>query len=107
MTGLRDFIEICERRCARLGPKLAYRYFQRNGEEESLSFAGLRESAISLAARLQRVGVPGGRVLILCPQGLDYVRALWGCLYSGLVAVPAYAPRNTHHFERLKAIVES
>ncbi len=67
----------------------------------------MRDNAIALAARLQRVGGRGDRALIICPQGMDYVRALWGCLYSGLVAVPAYAPRNTQHFERLRTIVQN
>jgi amino acid adenylation domain-containing protein len=108
MTGYKNFIEVCESTCTRYGPKLAYRYFHGpRQEEESLSFAALRENAIALATRLQRVGEPGDRVLIICPQSMDYVRALWGCLYSGLVAVPAYAPRNSHHFERLRTIVHN
>jgi amino acid adenylation domain-containing protein len=107
MTGYKNFIEVCESSCTRHGPRLAYRYFHPNGEEESLSFAALRENAIALAARLQARGKAGDRALIICPQGMDYVRALWGSIYSGLVAVPAYAPRNTHHFERLQTIVQN
>ena len=106
MTGTGNFVEVCESSCIRHGSKLAYRYFHRSGEE-TLSFAALRESAIALASRLQRAGGRGDRALIICPQGMDYVRALWGCLYSGLVAVPAYAPRNTQHFDRLRTIVRS
>lgn len=67
----------------------------------------MRENAIALAARLQARGKAGDRALIICPQGIDYVRALWGCIYSGLVAVPGYAPRNTHHFERLQTIIQN
>lgn len=107
MTAYKNFIEVGETQCDRHRTKLAYRYFQSGGADASLSFAALREDAIALAARLQAAGRAGDRAIIICPHGIDYVRALWGCLYSGLVAVPAYAPRNTHHFERLRVIVES
>ena len=36
--------------------------------------------------------MPGDRVLLLVPPGLDYVAAFFGCLYAGAVAVPAYPP---------------
>ena len=45
-------------------------------------------------------------MLIVCPQGMEYVLSFFGCLYAGLVAVPAYAPRNNHHFGRLRRIIE-
>src|SRR5260221_5896763 len=105
MTGYKNFIEVCESSCARNGPRLAYRYAHRTGADQSLSFSALRADAMALPARLQGMGEPGDRALTIWPQGMSYIRALWGCLYSGLVAVPAYAPRNTHHLERLQTIV--
>lgn len=51
MTGYKNFIEVCESSCTRHGPKLAYRYIHnKSGDEESLSFAELRENAIALAS---------------------------------------------------------
>ncbi|MCY1072265.1 amino acid adenylation domain-containing protein [Nannocystis sp. RBIL2] len=103
----KHLVEVCEASRERHGDKLAYRYLRDGGDAQALSFAALRDAAVGLAARLQQVGARGDRALIICPQGMDYVTALWGCIYSGLIAVPAYAPRNSHHAERLKTIVES
>ena len=60
-----------------------------------LSYAGLDERARAIAALLQEHGAAGERVLLLYPPGLDYIAAFFGCLYAGVVAVPAYPPRLT------------
>src|SRR6185295_4748861 len=46
----------------------------------------------------------GDRALLLYPPGLDFIRAFMGCLYAGVVAVPAYPPRRNRSIERLKSI---
>ena len=33
---------------------------------------------------------PGERVILACPSGPEYLVAFIGCLYAGMVAVPAY-----------------
>src|SRR5205807_1397406 len=49
----------------------------------------------------------GERALLIYPPGLDYVVAVCGCLYAGMVAVPAYPPdpsRLQRTLPRLQAI---
>jgi acyl-CoA synthetase (AMP-forming)/AMP-acid ligase II len=64
----------------------------------------------SQVARLLRASVaPGARVLIMAAPGLDYVAAFFGCLYAGVVAVPAYPPtalNARHGLERIYAIMQ-
>lgn len=71
---------------------------------EQLSFAAVYAHAAAIAARIAEYTAPGERVLILCPPGLDYIRAFFGCLLACRVAVPAYPPRNNRHLSRLLAI---
>ncbi|MFO1059860.1 MAG: fatty acyl-AMP ligase [Dongiaceae bacterium] len=73
-------------------------------ERRQLSYAGLLARAGAVAAAIGERGAPGDRALILCPPGLDYVAAFYGCLLAGVVAVPAYPPRNARHLGRLAAI---
>ncbi|MEM1227344.1 MAG: SDR family NAD(P)-dependent oxidoreductase [Planctomycetota bacterium] len=47
----------------------------------------------------------GQRVVIALPSGLDYVGAFFGCLYAGMIAVPAYPPRRPRRSERLHSIM--
>ncbi|MGY6278213.1 AMP-binding protein, partial [Methylomonas sp. MgM2] len=64
------------------------------GEVSSYSFADLDRRARAVAAHLQTVCAPGDRALILLHSGIDYVGAFFGCLYAGVIAVPAYPPES-------------
>jgi acyl-CoA synthetase (AMP-forming)/AMP-acid ligase II/7-keto-8-aminopelargonate synthetase-like enzyme/acyl carrier protein len=74
-------------------------------EERSVNYRELERQARSVASRLQSAGVATGeRVLLLYPPGLEYVAAFLGCLYAGVIAVPAYPPRLNRPASRLQAI---
>ena len=45
------------------------------------------------------------RALILCPAGLDYIAAFYGCLYGGALAVPVYPLKMNRNLGRLLAII--
>lgn len=74
-------------------------------EQATLTFAGLEMRARAVAATLQARCEKGDRALILCAPGLDYIVAFYGCVMAGVVAVPAYPPRNSRHMDRLSTIV--
>ena len=63
-----------------------------DGPVERLTFGGLDRAASAIAARLQAEGAQGERALLLYPPGLSFVTGFFGCLYAGVVAVPAYPP---------------
>jgi acyl-CoA synthetase (AMP-forming)/AMP-acid ligase II len=68
--------------------------FLQDGENDALelTFGDLDRRARAIAARLQEVDARGERALLLYAPGVDYVAAFFGCLYAGVVAVPAYPP---------------
>ena len=87
--------------------KPAFTYLDDYGDRGSeLSYQQLDSAARRVAARLQTVGAVGDRALLLYPPGLDFVAAYLGCLYAGVVAVPAYPPRINRPIPRIQAIVE-
>src|SRR3954468_8685432 len=61
--------------------------------EEHLSYGALDLRARGLAAYLQAAGLSGRRALLLYPPGVEFITAYFGCLYAGVVAVPAHLPR--------------
>ena len=75
-------------------------------EEQPLSYRAFDQQARAIAAELQALGLEGERVLLLFPQGLAYLAALFGCFYAGVIAVPAYPPRNNRNLIRLQAIMD-
>src|SRR5262249_1942734 len=83
--------------------------FLEDGEWESaaLTYADLDRRAVGIAALLRENGVSEGRALLLYPAGLDFIAAFFGCVYAGVVAVPAYPPepgRAGRTLPRLRAI---
>ena len=74
-------------------------------EEARLTYAELDQKARAIAAHLQSSKGQGERALLLYPAGLDYIAAFLGCLYAGVIAVPAYPPRNNRSLKRIDAIV--
>jgi acyl-CoA synthetase (AMP-forming)/AMP-acid ligase II len=74
-------------------------------EEVSLTYRELDLQARAIATRLQELVASGERALLLYPPGLEFVAAFLGCLYAGVVAVPAYPPRRNQSLSRLQAIV--
>jgi amino acid adenylation domain-containing protein len=74
-------------------------------EAERLTWGELDVRARAIAWALRQSVPPGERALLLYPPGLDFVPAFFGCLYAGVVAVPAYPPRlNDRSQSRLRAI---
>ena len=73
-------------------------------EKATLTYEELDKRSRRIAAQLQILGLSGERALLLYPAGLDYLAAFFGCLYAGVVAVPAYPPRNERNTPRIKAL---
>jgi acyl-CoA synthetase (AMP-forming)/AMP-acid ligase II len=74
-------------------------------EEVGITYQELDMRARRLAAHLQFLGGSSERALLLYQPGLEYVVAFFGCLYAGVVAVPAYPPRFNKPMPRIEAIV--
>ncbi|NJL28548.1 MAG: fatty acyl-AMP ligase, partial [Thermoanaerobaculia bacterium] len=72
---------------------------------ETLSYRALDRRACAIAAALRQRFQPGERALLLFPVGVDFIAAFFGCLYAGLVAVPAYPPRLRRGNPQLSAII--
>lgn len=88
--------------------QVAYTFLE-DGEHESdtLTYRQLDEKAREIAAYLQAQLLPGDRVLLVYPQGLEAITALFGCLYAGMIAIPAPAPETSRlkrTLPRLEAI---
>ena len=80
-----------------------------DGETEkiSLTYEQLEQKAKAIAAYLQSVSSPQDRVLLLFPAGLDYITAFFGCLYAGVIAIPAYPPRPNRSLNRIHNILQN
>jgi acyl-CoA synthetase (AMP-forming)/AMP-acid ligase II/acyl carrier protein len=101
----KNFVDLLENRAQGSIDRTAY-LFLTDGETQatSLTYRELDRNARAIAAYLQSIDAQGSRALLLYPSGLDFIAAFFGCLYAGVVAVPAYPPRLNQNGDRLRAI---
>lgn len=108
MTTFTNLVNLLRYRAEESANKTAYT-FLKDGEYElgSSTYSQIDEKARAIAAMLQSNYTAGQRALLVFNPGLDYIAAFWGCLYAGIVAVPAYPPQSRKHDAgRLDAIIQ-
>src|ERR1043165_2752024 len=87
--------------------RIAYRFFSSGaaGDQPAITYRQLHRQACTIAARLKAEGLAGERVILLCPNGLEFVVAFFGVLYAGSVAVPLAPLRAAKMASRIAGIL--
>lgn len=87
------FVDILKHHAAHSGETTIFTFLSEgdNGKE-CITYAELDRKARQIAAYLQSQNMKGKRALLLYPPGLQYIAGFFGCLYAGVIAVPAYPP---------------
>ena len=99
-------VELLQYRALSQSQQIAFKFLEDGETEtEALTYAELDRRAKAIASELQALDLRGERALLLYPSGLDYLAAFFGCLYVGVIAVPAYPPQNPRKTPRIQAIV--
>ena len=70
--------------------------------EERISFGELDLRARAIAATLRKVADEGERVILSLPPGPDFLSALCGCFYAGVVALPLITPGGKRNANQVK-----
>ncbi|MBH8552330.1 SDR family oxidoreductase, partial [Nostocaceae cyanobacterium CENA357] len=101
-----SLVELLRYRALHQPDRLAFSFLQ-DGEIEtaSLTYKELDQQVRAIAAYLQSIKATGERALLLYPSGLEFITAFFGCLYAGVVAVPAYPPKQNQKLTRLQSII--
>ena len=76
-----------------------------DGIAESLTWYQLYRRTLNVSRELRQNASPGDRVVILAPQGLDYIVAFLGALEAGLIAVPLSVPLGGVSDERVDSVL--
>ncbi|HEX8650761.1 MAG TPA: amino acid adenylation domain-containing protein [Pyrinomonadaceae bacterium] len=100
------FVDLLRWRALHQPDQQAYSFLM-NGETEEirLTYEALDQLARAIGAQLQSLGAKGDRALLLYPPGLEFIAAFYGCLYAGMIAVPACPPRSHRFLLRLQTMV--
>ncbi|MES2825582.1 MAG: AMP-binding protein, partial [Pseudomonadota bacterium] len=85
---------------------IAFTFIEDDGAKHQISFSDLHRAAQSISTCLTGKVKSGEAVVLLFPQGLEYIQAFLGCLYAGIVAVPLYPPKSRNHAERVISAIK-
>lgn len=99
-------VELLSYRAQSQPDQTTYTFLQHGEEVNRLTYLALDRQARAIAASLQSMEATSKRALLLYPPGLEFIAAFFGCLYAGVVAVPAYPPRRNQNLSRLLSIME-
>jgi len=101
-----SLVDVLRRRAADQPDDPAYIFLpDRQGERVSLSFSEVYARSQAVARRLVKRGQKGDRAVLLFAPGLDFVVAFFGCLLSGVIAVPMMVPRRASSRDASAAIM--
>ncbi len=104
-----NFVELLQYRAKHQAGDIAFRFLP-DGDitplAPTLTFKSLDQKAKVIAQKLLTVCDRGDRALLIYPSGLDFITAFFGCLYAGVIAVPAYPPKRNQKLQRLQILIE-
>ena len=103
-----SLVKILQCRAAQQPGKVVYRFLpsEPNGRIDELTYSALARKAQVIARELGSICQPGDRALLLYPPGLDFIAAFFGCLYAGIIPVPAYPSKRSQKVLGLAAIAK-
>ncbi|NEN92720.1 MAG: aminotransferase class I/II-fold pyridoxal phosphate-dependent enzyme [Okeania sp. SIO3H1] len=100
----KNLVELLQLRALQQPHQVAFTFLV-DQEEIVITYAELDLRAKAIAAFLQAHTSLGDRALLLYPSGLKHIAAFFGCLYAGVIAIPAYPPKQNRKMSRLESIV--
>lgn len=88
-----SLIDLLRWRATNQPDQVVFTYLPNGEEEEScITYGELDHAARTIAGALQASHEPGTRALLLYPPGLEFIKAFFGCIYAGIIAIPASPP---------------
>jgi acyl-CoA synthetase (AMP-forming)/AMP-acid ligase II len=97
-------VDLLELRVQKNAEYCAYKFLSDDGAVSTMTIGQLDQRARAIGALLQDRCSAGDRVMLVYPPGLEFVTAFFGCLYGGVLPVPATYPKPRRPMPRLLAI---
>jgi len=104
-----SFVDIILLRSHSVPDKKILTYLTSFDEKKELTYKKINKISQQIAVKILHYLSPGDRALIFHKPSIDYITALFGCLYAGIIAIPVYGPEhgiNKNKLYRLKNIIK-
>ncbi len=103
-SGWNSLADMLGQRAEQFHERVAFVYEDESGQTEQWTYGELHARARTLAAWLAERSEVGDRALLVYPPGLEFIAAFFGCIYAGVLPVPATYPKPRRPLSRLDAI---
>jgi acyl-CoA synthetase (AMP-forming)/AMP-acid ligase II len=98
-------VEVLQRRAQETPDQLSHMLLgAKEDENQSLTYRQLDQAVKKMAAYLQSVAEPGQRALLVYPTSLEFITAIYACMYAGIIPIPTNPPGMNRSAQRLEAI---
>lgn len=102
-----NMVELLEKKAREIPDKPVYIFLEDGvNEKQRITFRELSENAKIIATVLQENASKNDRILLIFPNGIEFITNLFGVFYAGMIGVPIYAPRKNRNNSRFKTVVE-
>ncbi|MEQ8790733.1 MAG: AMP-binding protein [Pirellulaceae bacterium] len=101
---MRTLVDLLMQQADRCGDRRAFTFLADDDRESTISYRELDRRARSIAVHLARFAEPGQRALLVYPTGIEFIAAFFGCVYAGVLPVPATFPKPRRPMPRPTAI---
>lgn len=106
-ASIASLADLARIRTAQHPERVAYRFTTDAGGELAITYEDLDRRARCVARRLRETVAPHAPVLLMFPQGIDFLTAFFGCTYAGMIAVPIAPPANPAQWPRFQTIADA
>jgi acyl-CoA synthetase (AMP-forming)/AMP-acid ligase II/acyl carrier protein len=103
--GTMTLADLLSQRAGKYPDRVAFVYEEQDGQTRQWTYRDLDLRARAIAASLLERTTVGDRAMLVYPAGLDFIAAYFGCVYAGVLPVPATYPKPRRPLPRLDAIV--
>ena len=104
-TRTETLLDVLRDRVQSMPEKILYTCISREAAAEQITFSDLDVRARRLAYQLRSIAKGEERVLLLYPDGVDYIVGLFACFHARLIAVSGIRSQAVHSLERFCAVV--
>ncbi len=102
--ALKTITDLLRQRAQQFPARRAFVFEDETGQTVAWTYAELDQRATTIASWLVEQAEVGDRALLVYPAGLDFIAAFFGCLYAGVLPVPATYPKPRRPSPRLDTI---
>lgn len=108
MENILSVNELLIRQATSYSDKTIYTFLNEKGEKKSqITFAELLLCTKRIASQLVSLNNHSQTILLLLPNGPEFIKIFFGCIYAGMIPIPTPIPNDVQIQSKLASLIKS